>query len=213
MDRVVENKQEGPKTFTDYLRVHLKGAADSAAGFLLNLGLKPNAVTFAGLLGHIGAALLVVYGHMFWGGLVLLIMAPLDFLDGTMARMRGESSAFGAFVDSVTDRYSEFVIMGGLLIYYLMNQDWIACIGVYLAAVGSLMVSYIRSRGEGLGFTVKIGLLTRVERYIVLIPGLLFNFPGIAVWIIAVLANFTALQRIFFVRRESYGRPLDAGPK
>ncbi len=213
MDRVVENKKEGPKTFTDYLRVYFKGAADSSAGFLLHLGLKPNAVTFAGLLGHIGAAALVVYGYMFWGGLVLLVMAPLDFLDGTMARMRGESSAFGAFVDSVTDRYSEFVIMGGLLIYYLMNQDWIACTGVYLAAVGSLMVSYIRSRGEGLGFTVKIGLLTRVERYIVLIPGLLFNSAEIAVWIIAVLANFTALQRIFFVRRESYSRPLDAGSK
>ena len=213
MDRVVEKKQEESKTFTDYLRLYFKGAADSAAGFLLRLGLKPNSVTFAGLLGHIGAAILVVYGHIFWGGLVLLIMAPLDFLDGTMARMRGESSTFGAFVDSVTDRYSEFVIMGGLLIYYLMKQDWVACIGVYLAAVGSLMVSYIRSRGEGLGFNVKIGLLTRVERYIVLIPGLLFNFPRIAIWIIAVLANFTALQRIFFVRRESYSQPMNEGPK
>ncbi len=206
MGQVVEKEQEGTKTFTDFLRSYFKEAANSGAGFLLRIGLKPNMVTIAGLAGHFVAAALVVNGWMFWGGLVLLIMAPLDFLDGTMARLRGESNVFGAFVDSVTDRYSEFVIMGGLLIYFMLNQDWLACIGVYLAAAGSLLVSYVRSRAEGLGFIVKIGLLTRVERYIVLIPGILFNFPVIAVWIIAVLANFTALQRIFYVRREAHNR-------
>jgi CDP-diacylglycerol--glycerol-3-phosphate 3-phosphatidyltransferase len=207
VDQVAEKKQEDRITFTDILRVRFKGVANTAAGFLLRIGLKPNTVTISGLVGHIVAAGLVIDGHMFWGGVVLLIMAPMDFLDGTMARMRGESNVFGAFVDSVTDRYSEFVILGGLLIYNLLNQDWVSCIGVYFAAMGSLMVSYVRSRGESLGFTVKIGLLTRVERYIILIPGLLFSIPNIAVWIIAVLANFTALQRIFYVRREAYHTP------
>lgn len=207
MDQVVDNKKEGPKTLTDLFRDYFKNVADLGAEFLLRIGLRPNAVTFAGLLGHFAAAYFVIRGSMFWAGLVLLLAAPLDFLDGTMARKRGESGVFGAFVDSVTDRYSEFVILGGLLVYNLLNQDWVSGIGVYLAAFGSFMVSYIRARGEGLGFTVKIGLLTRVERYIVLIPGFLFGFPNVAAWIIALLANFTALQRILYVRREAYHNP------
>jgi len=199
----VDNRQGDQKTFTDFLREKFKGVADISAGFLLKIGLRPNMVTISGLLGHIVAAGLAVDGKMAWAGLVLLVMAPLDFLDGAMARKAGISSLFGAFLDSVTDRYSEFVILGGLLIFNVIHRDWIMCLGVYLAAIGSIMVSYIRARGEGLGITVKIGLLSRVERYIILIPGFLFGFPNVSAWIIAVLANFTALQRIHYVWRES----------
>jgi CDP-diacylglycerol---glycerol-3-phosphate 3-phosphatidyltransferase len=201
LERSMDQKQ---KNLSDHFREWFKGGAQAAAGFLLRLGIKPNTVTITGLVGHIIGAVLVASGWITLGGILVLIMAPLDFLDGTMARMRGESSRFGAFVDSVTDRYSEFVIMGGLLYYYLSHQDWTACILVYLAVTGSIMVSYTRSRGEALGFEVKIGVLTRLERYLVLVPGLIFNIPRIALWIIAILANFTALQRIWHVRRQSY---------
>lgn len=195
---------ENPKTLSDRFRERFKGIAQAVAGVLLRWGFKPNMVTISGLIGHIAGAVLVATGHISWGGILILVMAPLDFLDGTMARMRGESSRFGAFVDSVTDRYSEFVIMGGLLVYFLSVQDWMSCLLVYAAIIGSIMVSYTRSRGEALGFNVKVGMLTRLERYLVLVPGLIFNIPRVALWIIAILANFTALQRIWYVRKQAY---------
>ena len=198
---IASNEQN---TFTDKLRRVFKGIFLPVAKFLTHLGIKPNAVTLAGLAGHFGAAALAATGHMTWSGIVILLMAPMDFLDGTMARLRGESSRFGAFVDSVTDRFSEIAIMGGLLIYFLAQGNWHACGAVYLAATGSVMVSYIRSKAEGLGYEAKIGLLSRVERYIILVPGLIFNIPEWALWIIGVFAYFTALQRIASVRKQAH---------
>ena len=132
-----------------------------------------------------------------------MITGPIDALDGTMARLRGESTEFGAFVDSVTDRYSELAILAGLLIYYLVKMDPTGIILVYAAAAGSVMVSYVKARAEGLGFTAKVGILSRVERYLILAPCLLLNIPIVALWILAIFANFTALQRIYFVRNQA----------
>jgi CDP-diacylglycerol--glycerol-3-phosphate 3-phosphatidyltransferase len=195
-----------PETLSDYARFYLKDYADAAAGFLTHLGLRPNTVTVLGLLGQLFAAYLVIRGFLIWAGVVTLFSGLLDFLDGSMARLRGESSSFGAFVDSVTDRYSEFVLFFAVMFYFYQRQDLFSCIGVALAVIGSVMVSYVRARGESLGYSVKIGVLSRLERYIVLVPGLLFNIPAIAVWIIGVLANFTALQRIAYVRRQAYAQ-------
>jgi CDP-diacylglycerol--glycerol-3-phosphate 3-phosphatidyltransferase len=121
-----------------------------------------------------------------------------------MARLRGEPSDFGAFVDSVTDRYSELVIFLGLLLYYNSQGDWVSTLGVYLAAAGSVLVSYVRARAQSLGYEAKVGILTRAERYAVLAPSLIFNIPWVGVWIIAVLANITAFQRIIHVRRIAH---------
>ncbi len=192
------------KTLSDRARDQFQGFARLGAGFLLKLGLRPNTVTVAGLGGHFAAGYLVATGQLTWGGILLLVMAPLDFLDGTMARMRGESSRFGAFVDSTTDRYSEFVIMGALCYYFVSIGNWPGAVLSYLSIVGSIMVSYTRARGEGLGFDVKVGLLSRMERYIILIPGIIFQIPLVAVWLIAIFANITALQRIFYVRRQAH---------
>jgi CDP-diacylglycerol--glycerol-3-phosphate 3-phosphatidyltransferase len=192
-----------PKTFTDTLRVVFKSVLDKTAALFLKLGLTPNMVTIIGLLGHFVAAFLVVKGYFTWAGLTLLFLAPFDAVDGAMARMKGEIRPFGAFFDSVIDRYSELVIFGGLLTYFVMAQNWLACLGVYLAASGSIMVSYTRARAQSLGFEAKIGLLSRVERYIVLLPGLIFNIPLISIWIIAVLANITAIQRIVHVNKSA----------
>jgi CDP-diacylglycerol--glycerol-3-phosphate 3-phosphatidyltransferase len=128
-----------------------------------------------------------------------------------MARLRGEPSEFGAFVDSVTDRYSELVIFGGLLYYYLQAGSWESAILAYAAAVGSVLVSYVRARAQSLGYDTKVGFLTRLERYLVLGPALLINQPLIGLWIIALFANLTAFQRIFDVRRQTRAREKGRG--
>lgn len=201
MERVAKKEAV---TFTDFLRARFKGVLEPIAGFLNRLGLMPNTATLLGLMGTaIGAAFLAA-GQITIGGLIILIAAPMDALDGTMARLRGESSEFGAFVDSVTDRYAELVIFGGLLFYYLQNQNWIGATLTYLAAAGSVLVSYIRARAQSVGFETKIGIFTRVERYLVLIPCLVFNVPIIAVAVIGLFANITAFQRIWHVRAQAY---------
>jgi CDP-diacylglycerol--glycerol-3-phosphate 3-phosphatidyltransferase len=156
------------------------------------------------LIGNTIAAYLLSQGNMLVGGLLVLAMGPIDALDGTMARLRGEPTSFGAFVDSVVDRYSELVIFGGLLFFYTQQADWMTSAGVYLAAAGSVLVSYTRARGQALGMDTKVGILTRFERYAVLAPALILNFPLVGIWIIAVLANVTAIQRIHDVRKQAF---------
>jgi CDP-diacylglycerol--glycerol-3-phosphate 3-phosphatidyltransferase len=163
----------------------------------------PNTMTVVGLAGNTLGAYFLARGQMTLGGILILLMGPIDALDGTMARLRGEPTDFGAFVDSVTDRYSELVIFGGLLYFYLQQDNWLMVVLAYLAAAGSVLVSYTRARAQSLGVETKVGILTRMERYLVLAPALIFNIPHIALWILAVLANLTALQRILDVRRKA----------
>ena len=137
------------------------------------------------------------------GGLILLAMGAIDALDGTMARLRGEPSDFGAFVDSVTDRYSELVIYAGLLFYTVEELNLTLAMLVFAVTAGSILVSYIRARAQSLGYDAKGGMLTRFERFIILVPSLIFGYPWIGVSIIAILANITALQRIISVRRQA----------
>jgi len=186
------------------MRLRFKGVIEPIAGFLNRIGIKPNTVTYLGLLGNAIGAILVAFGYVTWGGVVVLVTAPFDALDGTMARLRGEATQWGAFVDSVSDRYSELLLLGGLMVYYLRQGTWWECALVYLAAAGSVMVSYVKARAESLGYEAKIGILTRLERYIVLVPCLIFNIPIIAAGILAVFANFTAFQRIYYVRQQTY---------
>lgn len=191
-------------TFTDFLRARFKGVLEPIAGFLNRLGLMPNTATLLGLFGTTIGAVFLATGHITVGGLIILIAAPIDALDGTMARLRGESSNFGAFVDSVTDRYSELVIFGGLTFYFMQHQNWLGVSLTYLAAAGSVLVSYIRARAQAVGFETKVGIFSRVERFLVLIPCLVFNQPIIAVGAIALFANITAFQRIWHVREQAY---------
>lgn len=198
--RLAEKKE--PMTFTDLMRSRFKGILDRLAGFLNHLGLMPNTVTIIGLIGNTIGAYFLARGQMTIGGVFILLMGPVDALDGSMARLRGEPSEFGAFVDSVTDRYSELVIFGALLLYYSLQGDWLPALLAYLAAAGAVLVSYTRARAQSLGFETKVGILTRFERYLVLAPCLVFNIPLVALWILAVLGNLTAIQRIYDVRRK-----------
>lgn len=193
-------------TFTDQLRRIFKGILDPTGAFLNRIGLTPNAITLLGLVGTTAGAYILSLGKMTTGGIVLLISVLVDALDGTMARLRSEPSDFGGFVDSVSDRYAEFITFGGLLYFFLTQEDYPGVVATFLATAGSVLVSYVKARAEGLGFTAKVGLLTRVERYIVLIPLLIFNQPFIAVVLIAVLGNITAFQRILHVRVQGRER-------
>ncbi len=206
-----QTAKKEPVTFTDFLRVKFKGIIEPVASFLNKLGLKPNVVTILGLLGTIIGSAFLATGWITLGGIIILIMAPMDALDGAIARQRGELSAFGAFVDSVTDRYSELVIFAGLLFHFMQQNNDLGIALTYIAAAGSVLVSYIRARAQSVGYETKIGIFTRVERYLVLIPCLVFNLPIIAVGAIALFANITALQRIIHVRSQAYGQERSNG--
>jgi len=193
-------------TFTDQLRKIFRGILDPIGSFLNRSGLTPNAITLLGLLGTTIGAYLISQGNMTAGGFVLLFAVLIDAFDGTMARLRGDSSDFGAFVDSVSDRYAELITFGGLLYYFLSHEHYSGVMVTFAATGGSVLVSYVKARAEGLGFDAKVGILTRVERYLVLIPLLVFNQPYVASVLIALLGNVTALQRILHVRAQGHER-------
>lgn len=200
------NKKIQKKTFTDYLRLWFKWFLDPTARFLLRIGLTPNMVTMFGLAGNTLGAFFLARGDFFTGGVLVAVMTPIDGLDGTMARLRGEASDWGAYVDSVSDRYSELIIYGGLLYYFLTMGDVLGGMLTFGAAAGSVLVSYVKARAEGLGYEAKVGLLTRAERYIVLAPALILNLVYLGLAILAIFANITAFQRIFYVRKLAHAR-------
>lgn len=199
MTQISESKKI---TLTDAMRLRVKGILDPIAAFLNRLGLMPNTMTLLGLLGNMVAAYFLWRGNMTIGGLIILAVGPIDALDGAMARLRGMPTQFGAFVDSVTDRYSDLLMLGGLLMFYAGQANQLAVGLAYAAAVGTVLVSYTRARAQSLGIETKIGMLSRLERYIVLVPALILNLPIVALWIMAIFTNITALQRIWDVRRQ-----------
>ncbi|MDD2695306.1 MAG: CDP-alcohol phosphatidyltransferase family protein, partial [Anaerolineales bacterium] len=152
---IVNAKEQ--KVFTDILRERAKGILEPTARWLNRMGVMPNTVTIAGLLGNAVGAYFLARGQMTLGGIFVLLMGPVDALDGAMARLRGEPSEFGAFVDSVTDRYSELVIFLGLMYFYLQQGEWLYALLTYLAAAGSVLVSYVRARAQSVGYEAKPG--------------------------------------------------------
>jgi CDP-diacylglycerol--glycerol-3-phosphate 3-phosphatidyltransferase len=192
-----------PATFTDRMRAQTKGVVEAVARFFNRVGLTPDAMTMLGVMGSILGAVLLALGSVALGGWVILASGLTDALDGTMARLRGKATRFGAFLDSSMDRFSELFIFGGLAVYFGFAGNVLGVAVAFAAAIGSVMVSYTKARAEALGFECKVGLLTRVERYMVLCPLLILNLPFIAVAAVAILANFTALQRIGHVYRQA----------
>jgi CDP-diacylglycerol--glycerol-3-phosphate 3-phosphatidyltransferase len=136
------------------------------------------------------------------GGFFILLMGPIDALDGAVARASGMVTRFGAFLDSVIDRYIESFIYAGLIFYFNGQQQTLGIMLSFFSLVGSVLVSYARARAESLGIDTKIGILTRVERLVVIGPTIFFKIPLVGVAVVAVLANFTALQRINHVKKQ-----------
>lgn len=196
------NQNQRP-TFTDRLRVRFQKDLDRIGGFLDRLGITPDMLTLFGVLGNLTGAVLIAFGYLTAGGMVLLLMGAMDALDGTLARLKGSPSKWGGFLDSVSDRYSELLIFAGLLFYYLGRDDSLMSLLIFIAAVGSVMVSYTRARALSLGYEVKQGLLTRAERFFILTPTIIIGYPQIGIVIIAIFANFTAFQRIYYVHNQA----------
>jgi len=182
---------------------------------LARLGITPNMLTLIGLLLTILTAGVIALNHLRIGGALVLVAGVFDMFDGAMARVSQKSSKFGAFFDSTLDRYSEGVLLLGIIIYVQLHVPAQQMMGplrlanvivwlTYVAAISSLMISYTRARAEGLGLDCKIGLLARPERVILLAAGLLIGGQWLLVWtmlVMALLTTITAIQRIVYIWR------------
>jgi CDP-diacylglycerol--glycerol-3-phosphate 3-phosphatidyltransferase len=179
---------------------------------LARAGITPNGLTVAGLLLNVVAGAVLAAGAFAAGGVLVLFAGAFDTLDGALARVTNQKTAFGAFFDSTLDRLSEAAVFLGLTIAFLRSGDveWVTWLGVvlsYLAIIASLMVSYTRARAEGLGLDCEVGWLQRPERIIALGVGLLLPRPILLVVLAAltILTGLTVLQRVLHVRRLTRG--------
>src|SRR5712692_9511689 len=182
---------------------------------LAQLGITPNTLTLAGLLLSAITAGVIAQGSLLVGGLLVLFAGIFDMFDGALARARNASTIFGAFLDSTLDRYSESIILFGLFWYALQaktlhenlwpfhNEQFWMLSSIYIAVVGSLMVSYAKARAEGLGLECKTGLLARPERVVILAVGLLTCVVIWALVLLAIFSNVTPVQRIVYIWRTT----------
>jgi len=183
--------------------------AEGPARFLGRLGLTPNALTVIGSLLTASVGLLVAQGWFVAAGICLWLFSATDTLDGALARATNRVSVFGAFLDSVCDRYAEAAVFFGLVWWYQTQGDLLGVTLAYLALVGSLMVSYARARAEGVGLqAAEVGWFQRPERIIALGLGLLAAavYPAALLVVLALLAVFTSLtvfQRVRHVAEAS----------
>ncbi len=195
--------------FTTRFQQWVRRRAQAIAGWLARLPITPNQVTVAGMLVVFGAGALVASGHLLAAGVVLAFGASFDIFDGALARVTKRSYPYGAFLDSTTDRYAEAAVYIGLAAYYVGQPNpRPAVLGVLLALVGSMSVSYVRARAQSLGFKCDSGLFARPERIVATIVGLVFGgwVLLVVIWALAILTNFTALQRILEVWRQARAR-------
>jgi CDP-diacylglycerol--glycerol-3-phosphate 3-phosphatidyltransferase len=180
------------------VKLGLREAVQPLALFLARAGIQANWLTYTGFVLNLGVAGLVIEGWLSLAGIGFLLVNALDFLDGAVARAAGTAGRYGAFLDSVLDRYSEAVVFVGLLIWFARLDDTPAVAATALALIGSFMVSYCRARAEGLGLDCEVGLLQRPERIVILGIGMIVtDYLLVPVLILlAVLTNLTAAQRM-----------------
>ncbi len=200
-------KQNTRLTFDDWLRARAAGIVQPVARWLGERKLHPNTVTIIGFVLTAGAAAIIATGRVRLGGALMLVASAMDALDGTLARITSQQSRFGAFLDSTLDRLSEGVVLIGLLTWLIAERMDGAATLVGLVMLGSLMVSYTRARAEGVGYSCKVGMLTRPMRVILLGIGMLSLWLVPVLGILAVLTWVTSIQRIVHVYRESKLNP------
>jgi CDP-diacylglycerol--glycerol-3-phosphate 3-phosphatidyltransferase len=205
---------------------------DPIIRILVRTGATPNRITLIGLLITIFSTSILIYGaekgqrgdmnYIFWFGIVLLYAGLFDMLDGQLARRTNKLTKFGALFDSVIDRYSEMIMFFGIAYYLVSYHYFLSSVFVFLAMIGSIMVSYIRARAEGLGVECKIGLMQRPERvltigFFAILYGIISSIAGefkfevdwlhfplfenislftIPIFLLAILTNYTAFQRL-----------------
>ncbi len=192
------------ETLTDWARRQAQVITYPVARWLSRWGVHPNTVTILGFLLTSAVGGVLAMGRLRVGGLLLLAASSLDAFDGALARVSGEKSRFGAFLDSTLDRLSEGALFFGLLVAMVRAGEMTSIYLLFAAMVGSLMVSYVRARAEGVGYEgCKVGLLTRVERVLLLGVGLALGLTEMTLWLLTLGVWLTVAQRIAWVYRES----------
>lgn len=179
--------------------------ADPVGRVVAKTRIPPNVITIAGFLLIFGVAWVLSEGRFVLGGILVLVVSSTDFVDGAVARAMGRETKFGALLDSSLDRYSEAVLLFGVLWFYAQQAAITEMTLIFATIVGSLLVSYVRARAEGLGLDAEVGIMRRTLRILTLSLGLLLSpiEPALLVvlWILAVSTNLTALYRLFYVWR------------
>ena len=160
---------------------------------------NPNVFTFMGFFATLVASLLILKGFWIFAGLAIILSGLLDLFDGVVARKLGKATAFGSFLDSVLDRYSDLLLLLAILIYYLRKEDPGLVILTAMVSMGTILIPYVRAKAESLQIPCTIGLMERAERIILLSIGTVFHSMGPILWILAILTHFTVLQRIYYV--------------
>lgn len=196
-------------SLTDWARDRAEFILNPIARVVGRLGIHPNTITLIGFLLQAGVGALFYLGYITLGGWLLLVVAPVDALDGALARAVGQKSLFGAFLDSTLDRLSDAALILGLTAHYIRQGAHLETALLLISLVAAMMVSYIRTRAESLGFPCKIGVLTRMERVILIGALSGIGLPNVMMWTLALLSVFTMIQRILHVyalsRREEMG--------
>jgi CDP-diacylglycerol--glycerol-3-phosphate 3-phosphatidyltransferase len=192
---------------SDLARARARNLLNGIAQFFNSLGISPNALTVAGFIGICIIASIIAAGYLALGGILVIAAGLFDAVDGSLARATGRVTKFGAFLDSTLDRWADGVLFAAIIYQAVGRGDSLAVYLGVVALIGSLLVSYTRARAEGLGASVKEGWFTRFERTVVLVAGLvltaLFGPPAltIALGVLAVFTNLTAVQRVFAARK------------
>lgn len=172
---------------------------DPIVGVLAGVGVTPNMLTVAGVLGNAGAAVLAARGDFLAAGVIMLAASSLDMLDGALARATGKATRFGSVFDAVMDRVSEAAVLFGLLYYFSGRGGREEELLIFAAVVASFLVSYTRARAEIVDVPMREGLFGRAERVLLLGIGLIIDQVTVVLWILAVAAGVTALQRLTLV--------------
>jgi CDP-diacylglycerol--glycerol-3-phosphate 3-phosphatidyltransferase len=188
--------------FSDTIGKGGKFLLDKIVKVLSILHINPNILTFTGVLISFWAAFEFGYGNFPRGGVVIILAGLFDMLDGEVARVTRSATEFGAFYDSVIDRYSDVIILQGLMVYYARQQmlGYVVLVGVVV--MGAVLTSYTRARAESMIASCKVGFMERPERIVLLIIGALSNRMEAVLWVLAVLGNWTVFDRIYYTWSE-----------
>jgi phosphatidylglycerophosphate synthase len=174
---------------------------DPVARLLFRARVRPNHLTVLGLGVSIAAAYVFSVGRLRWGAALLAVAGLFDFFDGAVARLAGSDSDYGAFLDSVVDRYSDLAVLLGILVFYEHAADTLGAVLTMATLAGTIMVSYTKARAQSIGVRCEIGWMERPERLIALIAGATFHWLTPIMALLALLTNFTAIQRIVYTRK------------
>jgi CDP-diacylglycerol---glycerol-3-phosphate 3-phosphatidyltransferase len=188
--------------FSDVIGRGGKYLLDRIVRILARFNINPNILTFIGVLISFWAAWEFGYGNFFRGAFVIILAGMFDMLDGEVARVSRSVTPFGAFYDSVIDRYSDTIILQGLMVYYARQQmlGYVVLVGIVF--MGAVLTSYTRARAESLIQSCKVGFMERPERIVLLIIGGLTNRMEAVLWILAILGNWTVINRIYYTWKE-----------